>query len=275
MRLVERTWTIGADVVQGVDDSASDLNCSEQYEDFAEIDFLPGWEMIGTINSTVEESNMRHQLVLFAKTKDLDLCGSTRHIYERWSSIAKPAGRQAAKDLQCPTNIAVSFDPACWVWIMKHAATQDVLGLRMVTRHLDQKLRLAAYEADQDGKPDACELLDALKRHGEETFFDDVVMSSIFMADWLSSDWPIAEDPPKDIDPPIDHVTLQQVAPIVNRSKRTLERLQKADETFPIPDVEGGGGKSNEWSWAKLRPYLEEKYGRKLPDRFPAHVGWS
>jgi hypothetical protein len=69
----------------------------------------------------------------------------------------------------------------------------------------------------------------------------------------------------------IQYVTLDQAAAIVNRSKRTLEKLAtRKKNPLPDPDVQGGGGKANEWNWAKLRPWLEGEYGKQLPVRFPS-----
>ena len=65
------------------------------------------------------------------------------------------------------------------------------------------------------------------------------------------------------------HVTLWQMAAIVSKSKKTLERLRK-NEILPAPDVKGGNGKANEWRWSKVRPILEKEYWRKLPEVFPA-----
>ena len=82
--------------------------------------------------------------------------------------------------------------------------------------------------------------------------------------------WP--EAPPKtpDGDDEIPQtVTLDKMAAAVSRSKKTLERL-KADGKLPIPDVEGGGGKPDEWIWSNVKPILEQHYNRKLPDRFPS-----
>jgi hypothetical protein len=62
-------------------------------------------------------------------------------------------------------------------------------------------------------------------------------------------------------------VTLDQVAALVNRSKRSLEHYKSA---MPPPRVKGGPGQPDEWSWAELRPWLEEKFHRRLPERFPA-----
>lgn len=64
-------------------------------------------------------------------------------------------------------------------------------------------------------------------------------------------------------------VRLDQMAAAVNRSKKTLERL-KADGKLPQPDVEGGGGKPDEWNWSNVKPILEQRYNRKLPDCFPS-----
>lgn len=67
-------------------------------------------------------------------------------------------------------------------------------------------------------------------------------------------------------------VRLSQAAGTIGRSKRTLEGWQAKDTDFPLPVVEGGGGKASEWEWAKLRPYLERKIGRPLPEHHPADL---
>ncbi len=64
-------------------------------------------------------------------------------------------------------------------------------------------------------------------------------------------------------------VTLDKMAAAVSRSKKTLERL-KTKGKLPRPDVEGGGGKPDEWNWSNVKPILEEHYNRKLPERFPS-----
>jgi hypothetical protein len=70
--------------------------------------------------------------------------------------------------------------------------------------------------------------------------------------------------------PPGQYVTLDKMAAVVGRSKRTLEKLlARPKKPMPPPDVEGGGGKPNEWLWEKVRPWLQEEYGRTLPERFP------
>jgi hypothetical protein len=71
--------------------------------------------------------------------------------------------------------------------------------------------------------------------------------------------------------PPASYVTLDQVAAIVNRSKRTLERLKtRRVNSLPSPDVEGGGGRPDEWLWSRIRPWLIQEYGKQLPEHFPA-----
>jgi hypothetical protein len=70
---------------------------------------------------------------------------------------------------------------------------------------------------------------------------------------------------------PVQYVTLDQCAAVVNRSKKTLERL-KSRKTNPLPDAEvsGGGGKPDEWLWAIIRPWLEQEFHRPLPQQFPS-----
>lgn len=67
----------------------------------------------------------------------------------------------------------------------------------------------------------------------------------------------------------VDYVTLKQMAAIVKKRKRTIERL-KEDGKLPTPEVKGRPGQAAEWSWAKIRPILELQYDRKLPEIFPA-----
>jgi hypothetical protein len=64
-------------------------------------------------------------------------------------------------------------------------------------------------------------------------------------------------------------VRLSQAAAMVSRNKRTLAGWQASDKDFPLPVVEGGGGRPAEWEWATLRPYLERKTGKKLPRYHP------
>lgn len=68
----------------------------------------------------------------------------------------------------------------------------------------------------------------------------------------------------------LQYVTADQIAAIVNRSKRTLEKHAAREKNpLPDPDISGGGGKPNEWLWASVRPWLEAEYGRKLPLVYP------
>ncbi len=68
---------------------------------------------------------------------------------------------------------------------------------------------------------------------------------------------------------PIEYVTLMQMAAIVNKSKRTLERLRDKRK-LPAPAVKGGTGKADEWQWPVVRPILQDLFKRNLPERFPA-----
>jgi hypothetical protein len=65
------------------------------------------------------------------------------------------------------------------------------------------------------------------------------------------------------------YVTLDSVAVFIGRNKDTLRRWMKDDSSAPSPAVEGGGGKAHEYRWVDLRPWLAEKVGRILPERFP------
>jgi two-component system nitrogen regulation response regulator GlnG len=70
---------------------------------------------------------------------------------------------------------------------------------------------------------------------------------------------------------PIQYVTLDQMAAIVNRTKKTLENRKRCKRNpLPPPDVEGGGGKPDEWKWTTVRSWLEQEFGRQLPEHFPS-----
>jgi hypothetical protein len=64
------------------------------------------------------------------------------------------------------------------------------------------------------------------------------------------------------------YIDLDQAAALVNRSKRTLER--KLGE-MPQPVVRGSGGTKSEWLWSDIAPWLEKKYGKKMPP-VPPHA---
>jgi hypothetical protein len=66
-------------------------------------------------------------------------------------------------------------------------------------------------------------------------------------------------------------VTLDQIAAAVHRSKRTLEKYKTRERNpLPSPDVEGGGGKPDEWKWLTVRRWLEDEFKHDLPERFPS-----
>lgn len=71
--------------------------------------------------------------------------------------------------------------------------------------------------------------------------------------------------------PPPQYVTLCQMAAIVHRSKRTLEKTRKdLSDPLPDPEIKGAGGKPSEWRWDAIRGWLAKKFGRlQLPERFP------
>lgn len=82
---------------------------------------------------------------------------------------------------------------------------------------------------------------------------------------------PSSEPPPAESTETMEqYVTLDQVAALVNRSKKTLARkLNSRSSDAPVPDCEGGGGRPHEWKWSTIRPWLEKHFNRQLPERFP------
>jgi hypothetical protein len=69
----------------------------------------------------------------------------------------------------------------------------------------------------------------------------------------------------------LQYVTLDQIAAYVKYSKRTLERAKSRKKNpLPLPAIDGGGGKRDEWLWHEVRPWLEQEYGKRLPERFPS-----
>lgn len=69
--------------------------------------------------------------------------------------------------------------------------------------------------------------------------------------------------------PPRCHVTLQQMAALVNKSKAAIEKLKEKGK-LPPADVKGGSGRADEWNYDVVRPILESHFGRSLPATFPA-----
>jgi hypothetical protein len=64
-------------------------------------------------------------------------------------------------------------------------------------------------------------------------------------------------------------VTLRQMAAMVNRDKRTLEKYKESGQ-LPEPRVKGGKGRPDEWAWSEIRVWLQQTFERPLPERYPA-----
>lgn len=104
----------------------------------------------------------------------------------------------------------------------------------------------------------------------------DRIASPVFTAwDGLDADLRAVEDaalgaihckPPDDY-----YVTLLQMAAVVGgTSKRTIRRLYDEGE-LPPPDIPAAKrGLAHQWRWAVVRPILEERFSRSLPETFPA-----
>jgi len=65
---------------------------------------------------------------------------------------------------------------------------------------------------------------------------------------------------------PTQTVTLQQIAGIVHRSRRSLE---KHKQNMPRPLIAGTGRTPATWEWSSIRPWLEETFKCTLPNRCP------
>jgi hypothetical protein len=66
------------------------------------------------------------------------------------------------------------------------------------------------------------------------------------------------------------YVTLDQLAAAVGKSKSWANNLKARKENpLPPPDIEGGGGRADEWEWSRIRPWLVAETGRRLPEHFP------
>jgi hypothetical protein len=61
-----------------------------------------------------------------------------------------------------------------------------------------------------------------------------------------------------------DLVTLDQAAALVNRQPNGLRHYRK--KGMPKPQIQGRKGKPNEYLWSEMRPWLEETFGRKIPE---------
>jgi hypothetical protein len=62
-------------------------------------------------------------------------------------------------------------------------------------------------------------------------------------------------------------VTLDQIAATVHTSKRTLERLKKEMPPPAFKPVKRGI--AAKWLWSQVRPWLEKRFGPKLPIKYP------
>jgi hypothetical protein len=61
-------------------------------------------------------------------------------------------------------------------------------------------------------------------------------------------------------------VDLDQIAALVRRSKRTLEKYTRR---MPAPVVEGGGGRAHLWDYPTVRPWLIATFRVPLPEQLP------
>src|SRR5262249_16648231 len=68
-------------------------------------------------------------------------------------------------------------------------------------------------------------------------------------------------------------VDLDQMAAVVNRSKSTLEKMKRRkNNPLPLPDIEGGGGKKDEWLWTRIRPWVELEFKKQFSQTCPRRL---
>ena len=154
----------------------------------------------------------------------------------------------------------------------------------------DKLFRLAFDEARRDNTASVlCPMLEQAKASyerlisaarlvaqddGERSDFDDAKIELGILACELMNRTKEPGTPANDDEAEADgtiecHVTLLQMAAMVNKNKRTLERLRN-DGKLPAPAVKGGEGKADEWLWSEVRPILQDEYNRQLAKVFPA-----
>ncbi len=70
------------------------------------------------------------------------------------------------------------------------------------------------------------------------------------------------------------YVTLDQMAAVVKKSKRTLQNYIKHERNpLPAPDKKRAPGTAHEWLWDRVRPWLQDEFACTLPTVFPADRG--
>jgi hypothetical protein len=87
----------------------------------------------------------------------------------------------------------------------------------------------------------------------------------------IANEIPPGELPPELTPPPTevpDLVTLDQAAAVVRKKKRTLERFKTSGE-LPAPVGKSTEEGADMWDWKVLRPWLENQYRMRLPERYP------
>lgn len=66
-------------------------------------------------------------------------------------------------------------------------------------------------------------------------------------------------------------VMLGPCAAIVQRKKRSLENYRNhAKYPLPLPEIRGEGGQPSFYKWSEMKPWLEERFSRHLPDVPPS-----
>lgn len=142
----------------------------------------------------------------------------------------------------------------------------------------DLRVHIAASKIGLDELDEISVELVRLDREGVTDKLLSVIQDE-FPGEWIDLNLPVPSDvegyntPLKELSSGlVQYVTLEQISAIVNRSKRTLEKWKtRTNNPLPPPDIEGCGGKPDEWIWPKVRIWLEANTDHQLPEVFPDH----
>jgi hypothetical protein len=76
---------------------------------------------------------------------------------------------------------------------------------------------------------------------------------------------------PRSDESKIQYVSYSVMAAMVGKSKKTLDRWQKK-EPLPMPAIEGGKGRPNEYEYQAVREWLERHSTRRMPPELHDHT---
>ena len=201
----------------------------------------------------------------------------TRDGFYQWLGVGLSAWELAIR----PAGCSLSERPRAWERFA--GPSWHHIPVSAVS-HLNDVVARAAIELSEAGEPSAWPAIKELVRKPIEELarlpWDELrqKIDEEYQAAKRPQKAPFVDDENQagtkagEASPMPQYVTLDQAAAMVNRAKKTLERHlnRRKGKPTPPPDIEGGGGKPHEWLWSRIRPWLEEEFGRKLPSDYPS-----